>query len=118
MFCQELAFLVKERFISVTYRATYDGALAIRIYIIPHDLSNGQGALRIRKESVLNPAKRYMRSLLPRISQNVEKWNGLEKTLEDYLLLPDINVCIAAIFLISVIFIISSIGQSHFGRYL
>ncbi|KAF8912126.1 hypothetical protein CPB84DRAFT_1761324 [Gymnopilus junonius] len=90
-FCQELAFLVKARFISATYRATQDGAMAVRIYLIPYDLSNGQGVLRMRKENVLNPAKRYMRSLLPRISTSLEKWKGLEQTEEDCLLLPDVK---------------------------
>jgi len=51
--------------------------MALRIYFIPYDLPNVQGKLRVRKENVLNPAKRYMRNLVPRISQD---WMGLETT--------------------------------------
>lgn len=91
--CQELAFLTKERFVSLTYRASQDGMMVIRVYLIPYDLSNGQGVLRMRKDNVLNPARRYMRGLLPRISQSPEKWDALEQTQEDCFMLPDTTVC-------------------------
>ena len=88
-FCRQIEFLVKHRFIMATYRATYDAAMALRIYLIPYDLSNVQGKLRVRGESVLAPAKRYLRQLLPKIINNEEVWKGLEPTKEITLLIPN-----------------------------
>jgi hypothetical protein len=76
-FCQELDFLVKQSFISVTYRYSANGQMTLRIYLIPYDLPNVQGKLRVRKSNVLNPAKRYMRTLLSRIIQDHHGWLGL-----------------------------------------
>lgn len=92
-FCRHIEFLVKHRFIMVTYRATYDAAMALRIYIIPYDLSNVQGKLRVRGESVLAPAKRYLRQLLPMIVNNEEIWNGLEPRGEITALIPNPKAC-------------------------
>lgn len=88
-FCRQIEFLVKHRFIMATYRATYDAAMALRVYLIPYDLSNVQGKLRVRGESVLAPAKRYLRQLLPKIINNEEIWNGLEPTGEITSLIPN-----------------------------
>ncbi|KAG6817776.1 hypothetical protein H0H87_003184 [Tephrocybe sp. NHM501043] len=46
----------------------------LRIYIIPYDLANVQGQLRIRKKDILSPARRYLRRLLPLIIQDRETW--------------------------------------------
>ena len=92
-FCRQIEFLVKHRFIMATYRATYDAAMALRIYLIPYDLPNVQGKLRVRGESVLAPAKRYLRQLLPRIINNEEIWNGLEPTGEISALIPSSKAC-------------------------
>ncbi|KAF8163635.1 hypothetical protein B0H34DRAFT_781279 [Crassisporium funariophilum] len=86
--CQELKFLAKNLFISATCRSTPEGALAIRIYLIPYDLSNVQGKLRIRPENVVGPAKRFLRKLLPRITSNAEKWAGREPVRKDVPLIP------------------------------
>ena len=77
VFCRELDFLINHSFISVTYRRANDGWIVLRIYLIPYDLPNVQGKLRVRKSIVLNPAKRYMRSLLARIVQDQSGWLGL-----------------------------------------
>ena len=92
-FCRQIEFLVKHRFIMATYRATYDAIMALRIYLIPYDLSNVQGKLRVRGESVLAPAKRYLRQLLPRIINNEEIWNGLEPTGDIITLIPNPKAC-------------------------
>ncbi|PPQ86914.1 hypothetical protein CVT25_009800 [Psilocybe cyanescens] len=87
-FCRELHFLMKQRFVSVTYSTTMDGWITLRIYLIPYDLGGLKGILRIRKENILGPARKYMRSLLPRISQDAEKWFSMEPVTEDVALMP------------------------------
>jgi len=74
--CREIEFLVQHRFIAVTYCLGPLPRVFLRIYIIPFDLANVQGKLRVRKEITLNPARRYLRTLLPKISQNSVNWNG------------------------------------------
>lgn len=91
-FCRQIEFLVKHRFIMATYRA-HEVIMALRIYLIPYDLSNVQGKLRVRGESVLAPAKRYLRQLLPRIISNEEIWNGLEPTGKIIALIPNPKAC-------------------------
>jgi hypothetical protein len=77
---QELGFLIEHEFVSATYRfkATEDRIiLIIRVYIIPYDLLNYGGKLRIRDEArIMVRARKYLRSLLPRIDQDPEAWNG------------------------------------------
>ncbi|KAG6873801.1 hypothetical protein C0995_011026 [Termitomyces sp. Mi166 len=46
----------------------------MRVYIIPHDLANVQGQLRIRKKEILGPARRSLRKLLPRLIQDQTSW--------------------------------------------
>jgi len=98
-FCRQIEFLVKHRFIMATYRASNGATMALRIYLIPYDLSNVQGKLRVRVENVLAPAKRYLRQLLPRIINNEEIWNGLEPTGEVTALIPDTKVCYTHIYI-------------------
>ncbi|KAF8969663.1 SNF2 family N-terminal domain-containing protein [Flammula alnicola] len=88
-FCRGLEYLVNECFVSATYRSNHDGLMAVRIYLIPHDLANMQGKLRVRKENILAPARRYLRSLLPKISQDVDKWNGCRSSGQDSAVIPD-----------------------------
>ncbi|GLB34634.1 putative SNF2 family protein N-terminal domain [Lyophyllum shimeji] len=73
--CREMDFLIKHRFISVTYRLGPSMSVVLRIYIIPHDLADVQGQLRIRKEIILAPARRYLRNLLPNVIQDRESWD-------------------------------------------
>ena len=94
-FCRQIEFLVKHQFIVATYRATHDATMALRIYLIPYDLPNVQGKLRMRGENILAPAKRYLRQLLPRIITNEEMWNGLEATGEITALIPNPKACYA-----------------------
>lgn len=91
-FCHELEFLSRQRFITVTYRCLDDGQLILRIYLIPYDLVNVQGRLRIRKDNILNPAKRYMRTLLPKILQDLDTWNGLPLPRNAKELVPEVLV--------------------------
>lgn len=79
-FCRELDFLIKQSFISVTYRCSDNGQIILRIYFIPYDLPHVQGKLRIRKGNILNPGKRYMRALFSRIVQDQDSWLGLSPT--------------------------------------
>lgn len=76
-FCHELDFLIKQRFVSITYSSVNSGQLILlRLYLIPYDLSDVQGKLHVRKETILNPAKRYMRTLLPKITRDIDAWFG------------------------------------------
>ncbi|KAJ3516660.1 hypothetical protein NLJ89_g1000 [Agrocybe chaxingu] len=87
-FCRGLEFLIKQQFISCTYRCTHDNRMVLRVYLIPYDLANVQGKLRIRKDNILSPAKRYLRTLVPRISQDTGRWNGLKGEGEDVDFVP------------------------------
>ena len=83
--CEELAlvqgldFLIHHNFVRATCRGDRDGRLVLRIYLVQFDLSNVQGRLRVRKESTLSAARRYMRMLLPKLSQSPDRWLGQEK---------------------------------------
>lgn len=73
---RELEFLVKHLFISCTCRLGPLGdILHVRIYVIPYDLANMQGRLRMRDEAtVLAPARRYLRRLFQGITQDNSLW--------------------------------------------
>jgi hypothetical protein len=75
---RELDFLIKHLFIYCTCRLSrLKNVLFIRVYIIPHDLSNVQGSLRVRDEAtILAPARRYLKVLLQRIVQDDTLWEG------------------------------------------
>ncbi|KAF9484636.1 hypothetical protein BDN70DRAFT_872149 [Pholiota conissans] len=75
--CQKLDYLVQGQFIAATYRSNSIGLMDVRVYLIPYDLANIKGKLRVRKESILNSARMYLRNLLPQISQNTERWMGV-----------------------------------------
>ncbi len=92
--CQGLAFLCKERFVSATYRSNPYGLMDVRIYLIPYDLPNAHGKLRLRKEGILGPGRRYMRSLLPTVSQSINRWLGEKVTGHE---LPTAQVCVYSI---------------------
>jgi hypothetical protein len=75
---RELDFLINHLFISCTCRLGRLGnVLHVRVYLIPHDLANVQGRLRVRDEAtVLAPARRYLKVLLQRIVQDDTLWEG------------------------------------------
>lgn len=76
-FCKGLDFLVQNNFISITYYVPSGGSsLFLRIYLIPFDLPGAGGKLRMRKDNILLPAKRYLSGLFLRISQNPYCWEG------------------------------------------
>ena len=75
-FCQDLDFLIENHFISATYRFCPPATIIVRVYIIPYDLGNVKGVLRVRKEAVLAPARRYLKGLLQRITQDNDSWHG------------------------------------------
>jgi len=77
---RELDFLITHLFISCTCRLNRLGnVLHVRIYLIPYDLANVQGKLRIRDEAaILSPARRYLKVLLQRIIQDDTSWEGDE----------------------------------------
>ncbi|KAK0239544.1 SNF2 family N-terminal domain-containing protein [Armillaria nabsnona] len=74
--CREIEFLVKHKFIAATYRQSLPSVLVVRIYIIPYDLPGVQGQLRIRKQPILNRARRSLRLLLSVVEQGVQAWDG------------------------------------------
>jgi hypothetical protein len=82
-FVRQLDFLVSHRFVSATCRLTLSReTLIVRIYVIPFDLANVQGKLRVRDEvRVIAPARRYMKELLPRILQDGRLWEGAEEVV-------------------------------------
>lgn len=96
-FVQQLIFLVENRFISATCQLTPSRkTLHVRIYIIPYDLANVQGKLRVRDEvKVVAPARRYLKVLLPRIIQDVRQWEGIESegSMSGRRFLPQDIVC-------------------------
>ena len=91
-FCREIDFLIAHHFISVTYRFGCSLSVFLRIYLIPYDLPNVQGKLRIRNEALIAPTRGFLNSLLPTISQNEDHWNGLYSPSFLPTLLPGIKV--------------------------
>ena len=75
---RELDFLIAHSFISCTCRLSRLGnVLNVRVYLIPHDLANVQGRLRVRDEAtILAPARRCLKVLLQRIVQDDTLWEG------------------------------------------
>lgn len=75
-----LDFLILHKFIAATCKITSYNHLSImtlRVYIIPFDLSNVEGQLRRRDEAtVLNPARKYLRTLLSKLSTDASAWEG------------------------------------------
>ncbi|OBZ69321.1 hypothetical protein A0H81_10948 [Grifola frondosa] len=77
-----LDFLVLRHFIAATCQCAVEAStgshvLILRIYLIPWDLPNTQGALHRRDEaSVLKPARRYLKALLTRVVQEEAAWGG------------------------------------------
>lgn len=79
--CSQLDFLTLYRFITITCRAGQSGnTLFLRLYIVPYDLPNVKGVLRRRSRdaAILDRAGRYMKALLPRITQDQHIWNGTQ----------------------------------------
>jgi hypothetical protein len=74
----ELDFLINHSFISCTCRLNSLGnVLHVRVYLMPYDLANVQGRLRLRDEAtILIPARRYLKVLLPKIVQDDTLWEG------------------------------------------
>ncbi|KAJ3576884.1 hypothetical protein NP233_g125 [Leucocoprinus birnbaumii] len=74
---KQLQYLVRQDFIRTTYNITGD-ELTLRIYLVPVDLRGVKGRLHHsnRGENVLSNARRYLRSLLPRLSVDKERWYG------------------------------------------
>ena len=81
-----LDFLIIHHFVAVTCRVkpcAQRCMLIMRVYVVPHDLANVDGRLRRRDEAtVCTPARKYLSTLLPRLSVNKAAWNGTI-TLED-----------------------------------
>lgn len=79
-FIRLLDFLIIHKFIAATCRICAPSSslrLYIRVYLIPHDLANVEGRLRQRDEvTVLAPARKYLRTLLLRLSRNNSLWEG------------------------------------------
>lgn len=72
-----LDFLIHHEFIVASCRIESAAELYVRIYLVPFDLRNVEGRLRRRDETtVLNPARKYMRALLSRLTRDVDSWNG------------------------------------------
>ncbi|KII88156.1 hypothetical protein PLICRDRAFT_175794 [Plicaturopsis crispa FD-325 SS-3] len=76
-FIRELDFLITNLFVSATCRLDQSRTmLYIRIYLIPWDLANVQGVLRIRDEGIVKVAGTYMQKVLQRLVKNTSCWEG------------------------------------------
>ncbi|EKM55021.1 uncharacterized protein PHACADRAFT_142857 [Phanerochaete carnosa HHB-10118-sp] len=79
-FTRLLDFLITHKFIAATCRIcapSGSSRLYIRVYLIPHDLANVEGRLRQRDETaVLAPARKYLRTLLLKLSRIHSLWEG------------------------------------------
>ncbi|KAJ7772943.1 SNF2 family N-terminal domain-containing protein [Mycena maculata] len=73
---REMEFLIREKFLYASYWVKND-SLLIRIYLIPYDLPGVQGRLRVRTDNILGPARRYLSSLLPKISRSPDSWQAI-----------------------------------------
>lgn len=76
-------FLVKNHFIAITCRFVQPEYLPLRVYIIPYDLPNVKGQLRLREETVLASARQYMGVVLPHILSDPLLWAGNLDSLDD-----------------------------------
>ena len=75
--CHHLVFLAEHRFLAIRCKIGDSGALILRLYIIPYDLSGVQGKLRVRNEtSDLKPARLCLQDVLPRIRQENSFWDA------------------------------------------
>ncbi|KAF4608242.1 hypothetical protein EYR40_000586 [Pleurotus pulmonarius] len=75
-FLLELEFLIQKHFVVVTYQLQLELEVTARVYLVPYDLSNVKGSLRKRPTTVLNPARRYLKALIPMLSLNPAHWNS------------------------------------------
>jgi len=81
--CRVIESLVADRLIKCTYRATHDGNLALRIYLIHSKFTNDD---EVRGEI---GSRKIFCQLIARITNNEEIWNGLEPTGERIALFPN-----------------------------
>ncbi|KAH9928097.1 uncharacterized protein B0H18DRAFT_954095 [Fomitopsis serialis] len=76
---RQIDFLVRHHFVAATcklYRAS--NHLYVRIYLIPWDLPNVHGKLRVRDEgSIVAPARRHLHSLFAEIVQDDDAWDAV-----------------------------------------
>ncbi|KAH8828285.1 P-loop containing nucleoside triphosphate hydrolase protein [Flagelloscypha sp. PMI_526] len=73
--CRALNYLNANHYLRTTFDRPRQGTtLIIRIYLIPYDLSNVRGVLRIRKET--GTAKHHLRHVLPYIMRGCLLWGG------------------------------------------
>ncbi|KAI0343105.1 hypothetical protein BDW22DRAFT_1356676 [Trametopsis cervina] len=64
--------------------------LHIRIFLIPFDLPNVGGVLRRREEgTILNPARKYMHTLLSRITRDTASWEGAVNKAGEMFMAPE-----------------------------
>lgn len=76
-FLRMLDFLTSQEFVSATCRLGSFPKLLVRIHLIPFDLAGVEGRLRWRDvQTVLQPARKYLRALLLRVTKDPEAWAG------------------------------------------
>ena len=68
--------LIEGYFICVTCRVAHSSLLLLRIYLIPYDLPNVNGALHTRPEASLSQGRKLMKRVLTRISRDKSVWDG------------------------------------------
>ncbi|KAH9950194.1 SNF2 family N-terminal domain-containing protein [Amylocystis lapponica] len=88
-----LDVLIEHHFIAATCFIGLPGhTLYVRVYLIPFDLANVQGQLRMRDEtSVLSPSRPRLKLLLSRICQGSQKWEGQPSTKRQSLLAETVD---------------------------
>ncbi|KAF6763738.1 SNF2 family N-terminal domain-containing protein [Ephemerocybe angulata] len=87
--CKQLEFLAKHKFIAVTYTVMEGCRLVFRVYLMPYDLAGAGGALRLRQESVLAPARKYLRGILRSVRKGGRSWEGEEDGETTTGIIPD-----------------------------
>ncbi|KXN91423.1 DNA repair protein rad5 [Leucoagaricus sp. SymC.cos] len=75
---KQLRYLVRNDFIRTTYNISSAETMTLRIYFVPVNLKDVKGRLHHnnRPDGILSQARRYLKDLLPRISQNIDQWYG------------------------------------------
>ncbi|KAK7038234.1 helicase C-terminal domain-containing protein [Favolaschia claudopus] len=72
----ELEYLILHKFVFASFALVDSKYLLLRIYLVPYDLPGVQGRLRSRRDDIVGQARRSLISLLPKLSQDPDCWEG------------------------------------------
>ncbi|KAK7019510.1 helicase C-terminal domain-containing protein [Favolaschia claudopus] len=72
----ELEYLILHKFVFASFALVDSKYLSLRIYLVPYDLPGVQGRLRSRRDDIVGQARRSLISLLPKLAQDPDCWEG------------------------------------------